>query len=166
MSSSHLRHPASLHQLPASLTSRPVPTHSMDLDADDQWVDEAQDAISQNQIPDNIPAKPVTTPPKNKRLAPNHATVNLYTKWQALLPSLVEPFLAFTTESIGKPAQVVGGYLEGSCQSGGVFCEVKETPILCLYFDHIYHRHRIAYYSDNALQILKRLTSNIARVAI
>ncbi|KAF8178009.1 hypothetical protein BJ912DRAFT_856565, partial [Pholiota molesta] len=95
-------------------------------------IDENQDAPAPSQPPDNPTSLQM---PAKKRLTPDQATITLYTKWQALLPQLVEPLLAFTAESIGKAAQVVETTVGGSCKSEGLFCDTKVASILCLYFD-------------------------------
>lgn len=120
-------------------SSPPSSSHDVDMNGDDQWVDEIQDAPAPTQPPDNPTSVQM---PTKKRLTPDQATIALYTKWQALLPHLVEPLLAFTAESIGKVAQVVGSTVGGSCKSKGLFCDTKEASILCLYFDRRYRSYR------------------------
>lgn len=119
----------------SALSSSDDPAASMDVDPDDQWVDE-EPLHEITQPPDD--PRPITTPNKTKRVTPDQAAIDLYAKWQALIPSLVEPLLAYTSDSIGKAARAVAAELEGSCKGSISSCERKEAVLQCLYFDRTY----------------------------
>lgn len=111
----------------------------MDVGPDDEWVDEDPDQSDANasSAPVEQPA-PAVKPNKTKRLTPDYRTVNLYCKWRVLLPTLVEPLLAYTVDSIGKASQAVAGELAAVCRDEASSCETRETSVLCLYFDRTY----------------------------
>jgi hypothetical protein len=120
----------------SALSSSDDPAASMDIDPDDQWVDEEPLPAIITQPPDD--PRPITTPNKTRRIAPDQAAIDLYAKWQALIPSLIEPLLAYTSDSIGKAARAVAADFEGSCKGSISSCERKEAVLQCLYFDRTY----------------------------
>lgn len=66
--------------------------------------------------------------------APSIAASWLYDSWTAVIPTIIEPFLQYLTEMIGKPLTSHDSVLF-SCH-GTATCEPKHSSILCLYFDH------------------------------
>lgn len=78
---------------------------------------------------------PIPTKGTRRRITPDQATTNLYEKWKASLPLLVDDLLAFMTASVGVAIQPVGSELEGRCCSS----DVKTTKVNCLYFDRTSH---------------------------
>jgi hypothetical protein len=74
---------------------------------------------------------PIPTKETRRRITPDQATTNLYEKWKASLPLLVDDLLAYMTASVGAAIQPVGSELEGRCCS----LDVKTTKVTCLYFD-------------------------------
>lgn len=114
---------------------------SIPCDNDDQWEDVIHDASVPNQAPNDSAA--IKVPTKKKCLTPDEATISLYAKWQALLPTLVEPLLAYTSDSVGKVSQPVREDLVCACNHGPS-CETKQTSILCLYFDRTFHHNYLA----------------------
>lgn len=107
-------------------------TNNDDSEPDDQWVDEPETAPCQPPTPKILQAK-------KRRTIPDFAAQNLYAKWRVLLPSLVEPLLGYLSDSVGKPLQSIDENLKAKCQGGSRRCEVKNTAVLCLYFDCKYH---------------------------
>jgi len=74
---------------------------------------------------------PIPTKGTRRRITPDQATTNLYEKWKASLPLLVDDLLAYMTGSVGAAIQPIGSELEGRCCS----LDVKTTKVDCLYFD-------------------------------
>jgi hypothetical protein len=58
---------------------------------------------------------------------------SLHERWMSLLPTLVDPFLAYITSSRGSPVNPVSD-LNSKCLGT---CEKKTTNILCLYLDRM-----------------------------
>ncbi|KAF9479003.1 hypothetical protein BDN70DRAFT_807721 [Pholiota conissans] len=107
---------------------------ALSINPNHQWVDE----VEIEGFPPSWPTQastPSKSPGKQKRVTPDQAAVNLYAKWQALLPKLVEPLLEYTLNSIGNPTQAVGKVLGAAACSRSSVCEVKEASVLCLYYD-------------------------------
>lgn len=112
----------------------------MEIDCESEWVDEDLDQVDANTS--STPLKqltPAIKPRKSKSLTPNYHSINLYCKWRILLPTLIEPLLAYTSNSIGKAAIAVGVELAAVCKDEASLCETRETSVLCLYFDCMYH---------------------------
>lgn len=117
----------------------PTTGHEMQVDPESEWVDEDSDQSGPNASSTPVEhSTPVTKPSKSKRLIPDHRSVNLYCKWRALLPTLIEPLLAYTSDSIGKPARAVIGDFAAACKNKVSCCETAETTVLCLYYDRMY----------------------------
>ncbi|KIM61215.1 hypothetical protein SCLCIDRAFT_122648 [Scleroderma citrinum Foug A] len=64
---------------------------------------------------------------------PSMAVGQLYDSWTAVIPTIIEPFLQYLTETIGKLLTSHGSMLSG-CH-GTASCEPKCFSLLCLYFD-------------------------------
>ncbi|KJA14936.1 hypothetical protein HYPSUDRAFT_412056 [Hypholoma sublateritium FD-334 SS-4] len=117
----------------------PTTSSEMEVDPNSEWVDE--DLDSDKSGPNASSASvdhstPVTKPSKSRRLIPDYRSVNLYSKWRVILPTLVEPLLAYTSDSIAKPSRAVTGDLAAACKDKASCCETSETTVLCLYYDH------------------------------
>jgi len=65
--------------------------------------------------------------------APSMAVGQLYDSWMAVIPTIIEPFLQYLTETIRKPLTNHDNLLFG-CHGTGI-CEPKHSSLLCLYFD-------------------------------
>lgn len=109
-----------------------------DVDVDQPNIVDPPDIVDPPLYPPPSACKETTSASKKKRLTPDQATINLYTKWRTLLPRLAEPLLAYTAQSIGKALEPVINDLKGQCDRGGIACEVKENSILCIYFDRAF----------------------------
>ncbi|KIN99430.1 hypothetical protein M404DRAFT_30479 [Pisolithus tinctorius Marx 270] len=62
---------------------------------------------------------------------PSVAVDRLYDNWMAVIPTIIEPYLQYMAETVGKPLITYDKPLSG-CQAG---CELKHSSLLCLYFD-------------------------------
>ena len=62
---------------------------------------------------------------------PSVATSRLYDNWHTVIPSIIQPYLQYLAETIGKPLTRPDATLIG-CHRG---CEPKRTSLLCLHFD-------------------------------
>lgn len=65
--------------------------------------------------------------------APSMAVNWLYDSWTAVIPTIIEPFLQYLSETIRRPLTSCDGLLFG-CHASGT-CEPKCSSLLCLYFD-------------------------------
>jgi len=79
------------------------------------------------------------TPERDTRnySAPSMAVGRLYDSWTTVIPTIIEPFLQYLTETIGKPLTSHDDPLFG-CHATGT-CELKRSSLLCLYFDRAFH---------------------------
>ena len=131
----------SRHKAPVAAPGSDKPASSSQMEVDPSGEEEWEDEVEAEPGP-QASNKPVeflafpTKPSKAKRLVPDIRSLNLYCKWRVLLPTLVEPLLAYTADSIGKAARAVEGDLAAACQEAP-FCEISETIVLCLYFDRM-----------------------------
>ena len=116
-----------------------TPDRDMEVDHDAAWVDENLDQAGNAPCTPVQQSAPATKPKKIKRLIPDIRSINLYCKWRVLLPTLVEPLLAYTSNSIGKAAITTGAELAADCKAKELYCEERESSVLCLYFDRTYH---------------------------
>ena len=62
---------------------------------------------------------------------PSVATSRLYDNWRTVIPSIIQLYLQYLAETIGKPLTRPDATLIG-CHGG---CEPKRTSLLCLHFD-------------------------------
>ncbi|KAI0628590.1 hypothetical protein C8Q77DRAFT_1067705 [Trametes polyzona] len=70
-----------------------------------------------------------------RRIQPDDDSQKLYGSWLALIPSLVPAYLGYMQAVQGRMGQSGFKQTEHSCPSGK--CIVKESTILCLYFDFL-----------------------------
>jgi len=77
------------------------------------------------------------SPSSSKRLTPDRAALNLCASWQALMPTLVDDFLAYYGKSVGHHIQPIPPVYSEGCPTGACM-EYKSTNILCLYFDRMW----------------------------
>jgi hypothetical protein len=70
-----------------------------------------------------------------RRLLPDKLADNLYRSWKALIPTLVDPQLKYTTRTHGQPLLEVCPVIS-SCTYYG--CAQKRSSIVCLFFDRKY----------------------------
>ena len=122
----------------SGINGAPDTGNDMEVDHDDQWADEQLDESEANASSTPPEQSAPATKRKTKRLIPDCRSLNLYCKWRGLLPTLIDPLLAYTSNSIGKPAVAVGVEIAAVCKDRAL-CEIRETPVLCLYFDRMYH---------------------------
>ena len=122
-----------------SINVDPGTSHDMEVDHEDEWVNEELEQSDAN-VSSTSPEQsvPATKRSKTKHLIPDIRSLNLYCKWRALLPTLIEPLLAYTSNSTGKPAVAVGEEIMAVCKDEAL-CGMRETSVLCLYFDRMYH---------------------------
>ncbi|KAJ7571981.1 hypothetical protein C8J56DRAFT_907004 [Mycena floridula] len=72
---------------------------------------------------------------KSRRIDPDAATFKLYNRWQKLLPTLVEPYLAFQNAHHSHPLPTGPQILESNCVAP---CLRKMSKIQCLYLDSVF----------------------------
>ena len=65
---------------------------------------------------------------------PSVATRRLYDNWTTVIPTIIESYLHYLAETIGKPLTSPNAALFG-CHGG---CEPKPSSLLCLYFDRTF----------------------------
>lgn len=147
-------------------TSSDSESHSMDTSQSNFQLDDAmkidEQAPDENgawvDVPnhDHEDTPPCSTTmssmPRMRRTSPSDATIVLFAKWRALLPTLVEPLLSFTSDSIGKPPQFINQDLKGKCIRGPALCSIKDTKVLCIQFGR-----KFDCTSNHRLQVLNRL---------
>lgn len=80
------------------------------------------------------PNPPKTNSKKSRRLNPDKYDINLYSKWQETIPTLVDDLLKYYSDTFGRPIQPVKDELEESCPSG-ICSEMRSSKLLCLYFE-------------------------------
>jgi hypothetical protein len=68
---------------------------------------------------------------QTRRTVPDQTANNLYDKWAQVLPSLIDPLLAYVTESMGNIVKLVT-LLHCKCLKS---CTLKTSKILCLFYD-------------------------------
>lgn len=76
--------------------------------------------------------------PKHQHILPDEKASNLYTRWNEVLPGLIDPLLSFNNASCGKNLPPVTS-LHSTCID--VACTQKPSMILCLFQDCEYHFH-------------------------
>jgi len=76
-----------------------------------------------------------------KRTAPDEETLKLYSKWQALIPTLRDDYLYYTSMSKGKVIQPVGAKIIGVCDCHMNSCKSRVAEITCLYYDRMLNAH-------------------------
>ncbi|PPR02787.1 hypothetical protein CVT26_009398 [Gymnopilus dilepis] len=105
--------------------------------AEDMWEDINETNASGSIVPPVMEPKLRMDPvPKKKHLTPDQAALNLYAKWRALLPTLVDPYLAYSAGTTGKKLRPLeGASFDGKRCVAGAPCERKETSVLCLFWD-------------------------------
>ncbi|KAF8124776.1 hypothetical protein EV363DRAFT_1177524 [Boletus edulis] len=75
----------------------------------------------------SIPSKPHT-----RRILPDQTAERLYCNWRALLPMLVQPYLEYSTRTLGKALETLPAIMS-RCKH--IPCERKSNQVLCLLFD-------------------------------
>jgi len=68
----------------------------------------------------------------NRRIIPDPPAERLYNSWKSLIPTLVLPFLNYTSRTLGKPLPPCSPSISLCKQND---CERKIVKILCLLFD-------------------------------
>ena len=64
---------------------------------------------------------------------PTNRSISVCAGWKALIPAIIDPFLKYTTVTLGQPLVTLGSCLSlctSNCQ------EQKLTTIVCLFLDH------------------------------
>jgi hypothetical protein len=128
---------ALLREPPASSPSQSLPIAADDGEMVDGTleVDNVEDPPLRDQDMADITNEQHQT---RRRIVPNEAGIRLYNKWIALIPNLVDPFLAYITSSTGSRIVPVSDDLHSEC---GAMCVKTSTRILCLYFDRMIISH-------------------------
>ncbi|KIM52696.1 hypothetical protein SCLCIDRAFT_40207, partial [Scleroderma citrinum Foug A] len=57
----------------------------------------------------------------------------LYESWSMVIPTVIESYLHYLTDTIGKPLSTHDMLLH-HCQGN---CKPKHSSLICLYFDHL-----------------------------
>jgi hypothetical protein len=107
----------------------PVESHTDNAHIPADFIDEPLE-IATDDFESSIPAS--DTPKLTRRILPDTEAARLYTSWKKLLPSLLDPFLAYTNSSMAR-AIIPAGDLASQCTVQG--CPSKSAQIQCLYFD-------------------------------
>ncbi|KIJ08570.1 hypothetical protein PAXINDRAFT_88681, partial [Paxillus involutus ATCC 200175] len=55
----------------------------------------------------------------------------LFNNWKTVIPTLVQPFLQYLMQTLGKPVNIPSSSLSHCAQA----CELKQTMLICLYFN-------------------------------
>ncbi|KAJ7597943.1 hypothetical protein C8J56DRAFT_1042113 [Mycena floridula] len=134
----------------------PEPTAGVDSDDDIAMVDDSGD---EDYREEEIPAPDASSPepdllasgnphenfensepfdlPKRKprRLEPDDESIELYEKWQDLIPTLVDPYLAFQKAHHAQALPTGMTFLGPICTGG---CNHKVSKIQCLYMDCVF----------------------------
>ncbi|KIK18070.1 hypothetical protein PISMIDRAFT_110183 [Pisolithus microcarpus 441] len=64
---------------------------------------------------------------------PTEKSISLCASWKAVIRTIIDPFIKYTTAMLGKPLPILGSPLS-SCTA---LCqEEKVSNILCLFLDH------------------------------
>jgi len=108
----------------ASAPEEPTPDS-----VESHWQD---DELVVMNSPDPVPVPESGGLKTTRRILPDTEAVRLYRSWGKLLPSLLDPFLAYTHASI---AHIItpAGDLKSHCTAQT--CTSKYAQIQCLYFD-------------------------------
>ncbi|KIK91339.1 hypothetical protein PAXRUDRAFT_149701, partial [Paxillus rubicundulus Ve08.2h10] len=56
----------------------------------------------------------------------------LFNNWKTVIPTLIQPFLQYLMQMLGKPDNIPSSSISHCPQA----CKLKQTMVLCLYFDH------------------------------
>ncbi|KIK91904.1 hypothetical protein PAXRUDRAFT_13523 [Paxillus rubicundulus Ve08.2h10] len=57
---------------------------------------------------------------------------HLFNNWKTVIPTLVQPFIQYLTQTLGKPVNIPSSSISCCAQA----CELKQTMLVCLYFDY------------------------------
>jgi len=96
---------------------------------DEEYVPSDTDHVMQDGEPDISETQPTMS---NRHIIPDPPAEHLYSSWKSLIPTLVLPFLNYTSRMLGKPLPSYSPYIL-LCKENN--CEQKITKILCLLFD-------------------------------
>jgi len=108
----------------------PVPPSSVTNDAlSDEIIEDASGDTDPIQHEDNSVDEDI-----HHNSTPSVATCRLYDNWITVIPTVIESYLQYLAETIGKPLTSPDAALFG-CHGG---CEPKPTSLLCLYFDRTF----------------------------
>lgn len=145
----YLLDPKRCNELRAQLTAliNPPPTQPLtEADTTHEWMDvDDHDDTTTLESKDGYLLRPEdhkpehsspSTPPKTKwRILPNTASYHLYHKWQRIVPGLVDEYLQYINNTIGKPlnSKCMDEILRSACTCGHL--AAKTTSLTCLYFN-------------------------------
>ena len=96
---------------------------------DEDYVPSDTDHSMQDVEPGISETQPIIS---NRRIIPDLSAERLYSNWKCLIPTLVLPFLNYTSRTLGKPLPPHLPYISLCKQTD---CERKVTKIICLLFD-------------------------------
>lgn len=125
---------------PVPSASSPEPSSSMWMDVDE--TDSPLAETAPNPLPvqtDQPPVQESTTPskvdtgtPSKRRILPNAADYRRYRKWTQLIPPLVDDYIRYTNDTIGR---IIGPgpdeIMRNGCTCGNQ--KLKVTSLTCLY---------------------------------
>lgn len=92
---------------------------------------EPMESMQTFPLEDILPSTPVDTP-KTRRILPDSTALNLYKRWEEVLPTLVDPLLRYISSSTGVISQPVSA-LQSTCVEQ--LCERRTSTVLCLFHD-------------------------------
>ena len=116
---------------------------------DEEYAPSDTDHNIQDREPDISETQPTTS---NQHIIPDPPAERLYSSWKSLIPTLVLPFLNYTSRMQGKPLPPFSSYISLCKQNN---CEWKVTKIPCLLFDCEWLL--MSYTESNCMQILSPL---------
>ena len=96
---------------------------------DEEYVPSDTDYNMQDGEPDIGETRATTS---NRRIIPDPPAQRLYSNWRSLIPTLIVPFLNYTSRTRGKPLPTFLPYISLCKQND---CERKVNKVLCLLFD-------------------------------
>ena len=78
------------------------------------------------------PSRSSSPTPQKRHTHPDTASQCLYHSWRTILPQLVQPYLRYSSHTLGKPLEALPSIMS-HCDK--LSCEQKTTQILCLLSD-------------------------------
>ena len=123
---------ALLEQPSQTATPQSIPTSSMPNGKVEP------DIMSSSEFTDEMARGTHEAPPQAPE-APHHRDLTVSSShlskcWQNVIPTMVEPYVKYLTQTLGKPLMTSNTILSGCSREP---CERKRVSIVCLYFDRM-----------------------------
>jgi hypothetical protein len=119
-----LEHPSQTATPQSILT---LPTPDGNIEPDMMFTSESTDEMARD-IHDASPQSPGA--PRHRDLT--ESSSRLMKRWQNVIPTMIEPYVKYLTQTLGKPLVTLNTILSGCSREP---CERKRALIVCLYFD-------------------------------